>query len=382
MKVRGHRIAPWFALLGYTVAAHAQIAVSANDGKATPADAPDTPRTMDSLAILDIGGTPRTLATIAAPATVVGPPGAVALTADSRLAVVTAGQILGSDGKPAPGDVVSVIDLSRPSAPTLVQTLHAGTGAAGAAINAAGTLALVANTGADSVSVFTIANGRLTSAGTVALDTRSRPEDVAFADAHNAYVVALGTNRLIHLSIEGSRVTADGPGIALGASPYSLALNPRTHFAYVSHLAGRAPSDTSGPKPGSIGIVDLAAGRMVDQVDTGVTPEHVGLSPSGHFLQVTVNNGSTLAATSPAFHDFGRMTIYRVTGGTLEPVAETRTGRWCQGAVWSSDERRVLLQCSLAKQIEVYRFDGHSLTADTPLGFDARPGAIATAQSR
>jgi len=382
MKLCAHRIAPWFALLGYAAAAHAQIAVSANDGKATPADAPDTPRTTDSIAVLDIGGTPRTLATIPAPATLVGPPGAVALTPDSRLAIITAGQILGSDGKPAPGDVVSVIDLSRPSAPKLVQTLHSGAGAAGIAINSAGTLALVANTGADSLSVFTIAKGRLTLAGTVPLDARSRPEDVAFADAHNAYVVALGTNKLIHLAVAGSRVTLDGPGIALGASPYSLALNRRTHFAYVSHLAGRAPSDTPGPKPGSIGIVDLGAGRMVDQVDTGVTPEHVGLSPSGRYLQVTVNNGSTLAATSPAFHDFGRMTIYRVAAGKLEPVAETNTGRWCQGAVWSTDERRVLLQCSLAKQIEVYRFDGRSLTPDKSLNFDARPGAIATARSR
>jgi hypothetical protein len=63
-------------------------------------------------------------------------------------------------------------------------------------------------------------------------------------------------------------------------------------------------------------------------------------------------------------------------------AAETRTGRWCQGAVWSADERRLLLQCSLAKQVEPYRFDGHSLKADAPVTFDARPGAIATAHSR
>lgn len=370
------------ALLGPASAAQSQIAVSANDGKVAPADAPDTPRTADSIAILDIGRTPRTLATLPAPATVVGPPGSVALTADSRLAIVTAGQVMGSDGKPVPGDVVTVLDLSRPAAPRVVQTLHAGAGAAGAAINPAGTLALIVNTGADSVSVFAIARGRLDPVGTVALEARSRPVDVAFADARNAYVVAQGANKLIRLAIDGSQVTPDATGIALGAGPYSIALNPRTRMAYVSHLGGRAPSSTPGPKPGSVGIVDLAAGRMVDQVDTGVTPEHVGLSPSGRFLQVTVNNGSTLPATSPAFRDFGTMSIYRTAGKALVPVAETRTGRWCQGAVWSADERRVLLQCSLAKQIEVYRFDGRTLTPGAPLTFDARPGAIATARSR
>jgi DNA-binding beta-propeller fold protein YncE len=288
---------------------------------------------------------------------------------------------MGSSGAPVPGDVVSVIDLSRPKAPNLVQTLHAGTGAAGVAINPAGTLALIANTGADSLSVFTIAKGRLTAAGTVTLDPRSRPVDVAFADAHTAYVVAQGTNKLIRLSLDGATVVTAGD-IVVGAQPYSLALRPGTRIAYVSHLGGRAAGGPPGPKPGSVGIVDLAAGRLVDQIDTGVTPEHVGLSPSGRFLEVTVNNGSTAPASSPAFHDHGMMTIYRIEAARLVPAAETRTGRWCQGAVWSADERQLLLQCSLAKQIETYRFDGRTLTPGAPITFEARPGAIATARSR
>ena len=369
------------ALLAQTAIADAQIAVSANDGKAVPADAPDTPRTSDSIAVLNIGRTVTTLAALPVPATVVGPPGSVALTSDSRTAIVTAGQVVGTSGAPVPGDVVSVIDLSRPKAPKLVQTLHAGTGAAGVAINPAGTLALVANTGADSLSVFTIAGGRLTPAGTLALEPKSRPVDVGFADARTAYVVAQGANRLIRLSLDGTKILPAGE-IAVGAQPYSLALRPGTGIAYVSHLGGRAPGGPPGPKLGSVGIIDLTAGRMVDQIDTGVTPEHVGMSPSGRFLEVTVNNGSTAPAASAAFHDHGMMTVYRVDGARLAPAAETRTGRWCQGAVWSEDERRLLLQCSLAKQIEIYRFDGRALTPEAPITFDARPGAIATAHSR
>jgi len=373
------------ALIAQAGALGAQIAVSANDGKAVPADAPNTPRTTDSIAVLDIGRTVRTLATLPVPATVVGPPGSVALSGDSRLAIVTAGQILSEAGSLVPADLVTVIDLSSPREPRVVQRLHAGTGAAGVAINPQGDLAIVANTGADSVSIFTIDKGRLASAGTVALDPRSRPVDVGFADGgRTAYVVAQGANSLVRLRIEGAQVTRAGGDIAVGAQPYSLALNPRAGVAYVSHLGGRTSGGVPGPKPGSIGIVDLAAGRMVDQIDTGVTPEHVGLSPRGHFLEVTVNNGSTAPAASPAFHDFGTMTVYRIDGLRLTPAAETRTGRWCQGAVWSVDERQLLLQCSMAKQIEIYRFDGHGLTLapQGPITFDARPGAIATAQSR
>jgi len=373
------------ALIAQAGALGAQIAVSANDGKAVPTDAPDTPRTRDSIAVLDIGRSVTTLATLPVPATVVGPPGSVALSADSRLAIVTAGQILNEAGSPAAADLVTVIDLSTPREPRVVQRLHAGTGAAGVAINPAGTLALVANTGADTVSIFTIAGGRLSAAGMVMLDPRSRPVDVGFADGgRTAYVVAQGANSLIRLKVEGAQVSRAGGDIAVGAQPYSLALNGKTGIAYVSHLGGRAPGGAPGPKPGSIGIVDLAAGRMVDQIDTGVTPEHVGLSPRGRYLEVTVNNGSTAPAASPAFHDFGLMTVYRIKGSHLTRVAETRTGRWCQGAVWSTDERRLLLQCSYSKQIEIYRFHGGTLTPapQGPITFEARPAAIATAQSR
>lgn len=380
MQVRFSWIA--LALLGAVPALCAQIAVSANDGKAVPADAPDTPRTSDSVTVLDIGRRLKVLATLPVPATVVGPPGSVALTSDSRLAIVTAGQIVDGAGGLVPGDLVTVIDLSRPSEPRVVQTLHAGAGAAGVAINPAGTLVLVANTGADSISVFAIDGGRLTPAGTVALDPKSRPVDVAFENDHVADVVAQGANKLLRLTVNGRDVTRGAADIAVGAGPYSLALNPRSHIAYVSHLGGRAPGGPPGPKPGSVGIIDLAAGRMVDQIDTGITPEHVGLSPTGRFLEVTVNNGSTAPASSPAFHHYGTITIYRVGGARLLPAAETRTGRWCQGAVWSADERRVLLQCSLAKQIETYRFDGRTLKPEEPLALDARPGAIATAHSR
>jgi DNA-binding beta-propeller fold protein YncE len=374
------------ALVAQAASLQAQIAVSANDGKARPADAPDAPRTADSIAVLNLGARPvRTLATLPVPATLVGPPSSVTLSRDSRLAIVTAGQSLDAAGAAVPADTVTVIDLGRPAAPRVIQTLHAGTGAAGVAINPAGTVALVANTGADSVSIFAIAGRTLSSVGTVALDPRSRPVDVAFAgDGRAAYVVAQGANRLVRLAIDGQRVTRAGGDIALGAQPYSLALNRKTHMAYVTHLGGRVSSAAPGPKPGSVGIVDLRAGRMVGQVDTGVTPEHVGLSPSGHFLEVTVNNGTTAPANSSAFRDHGLMIIYRASGAELTPVAHADTGRWCQGAAWSEDEKLVYLQCSALKQIEVYRFDGHALTRDSAatIQLDARPGAIATARSR
>jgi 6-phosphogluconolactonase (cycloisomerase 2 family) len=371
-------------LLGPASALPAQIAVSANDGKQKSADAPNEALTPDSIAILDLRTPVRLLATLYAPASLIGPPASVALARDSSFAIVTAAQQPGAGDTPVPADIVTVLDLADPSRPRVVQTLHAGAGASGVAINKAGTLALVVNAGADSVSVFAISARRLSASNTLALPPKSRPVDVAFSgDSHSAYVVAQGAGVLVQLSVNGQQVTA-AQNIALGVQPYSLALDTTKQMAYVSNLGGRDPAAAPGPKLGTIAIVDLHAGRMLAQVDVGVTPEHLGLSPSGRYLQATVINGSNAPATSPNHHEHGTMVIFRVRGTALEPLTQIDTGGWCQGAVWSDDEKHLFLQCAARKQIEVYRFDGRRLTAEpgAAVQLDARPGAIATARSR
>lgn len=371
-------------LLGPASSLHAQIAVSANDGKQKSADAKSEPLTPDSIAILDLGNPVRVLATVFAPASMIGPPGAVAMAGDSSFAIVTAAQKLGPGEKPVPDDTVTVLDLADPRKPRVVQTLHAGAGASGVAINNAGTLALVANAGADSVSVFAIAKRRLSPLSNVALPPGTRPVDVAFAgDSRSAYVVAVGTSVLVRLRVDGQKITP-AQNIALGLQPYSLALDAANQLAYVSNLGGRGQAAAPGQTLGTIAIVDLRAGHMLGQVDVGITPEHVGLSPTGRYLQATVLNGSNAPAASPNHHDHSRMVIFRVRSATLEPLTQIETCALAQGAVWSDDEKRVFLQCAASKQIAVYRFDGRQLIADPveTLQFDARPGAIATARSR
>jgi 6-phosphogluconolactonase (cycloisomerase 2 family) len=376
----------WLALLllGPATSLSAQIAVSANDGKQKAADANSEAVTPDSVAILELAAPVRVLATLEAPASLIGPPASVALARDASFAIITAAQQLDAGGTPAPADIVTVVELADPSRPRLAQTLHAGAGASGVAINRAGTLALVANAGADSVSVFAIAGRRLSPIGSVVLPPKSKPLDIAFtADGRSAYVVAQGLGALVRLTVDGLQVT-QAESIALGVQPYSMALDTAKKLAYVTNLGGRGPAAAPGPNTGTISIVDLRAGRMVGQVDVGVTPEHVALSPSGRFLEVTVINGSNAPAASINHHEHGIMAILRARGTGLEPVTQIETGAWCQGAIWSDDEKRVLLQCAARKQIEVYRFDGTKLAAATAeaIQLDARPGAIATARSR
>ena len=118
-----------------------------------PGDTITTPQP-DSISVLNISdGKVQVLGSVLAPAAMIGPPGSVVLSKDSRFALVTSCQKL--DGtKLLPDDLVEVVDLSNPAKPRVVQTAHAGPGASGISISPDGKLALVANTEDPTVTVF------------------------------------------------------------------------------------------------------------------------------------------------------------------------------------------------------------------------------------
>src|SRR5262249_38694456 len=125
------------AALAVTVAsANAQLAVSANDGKAILVDgvvSTAAPVLPDTVSVIDLGTfPPGVMGGGTAPASVVGPPQSVAVAPDESIALVTgAMKIDPSDPKKTiPDDKLSVIDL-RASPPAVLSTLEAGAGAAG-----------------------------------------------------------------------------------------------------------------------------------------------------------------------------------------------------------------------------------------------------------
>lgn len=371
--------------------ASAQIVVSANDGKQLrPGEGPEK-RTPDSISVIDLGHyPPQVVATLAAPASMIGPPEAVAVAHGGGFALVSAAQRLTGEGKIELDDSVSVLDLADPKNPRITQTVHAGPGASGVAINRAGTLALVASTGDDAISIFTIAGKTLTPAGRLQLPAKSRPTDVTFTpDGKSAVVVAQGAGKLLRLAVKGSAVTLAGDLATPGIQPYGAVVGRDGRFVYNTNLGGRVrPADAPPPAAGAARIGTVAATDLktgaVTSVDVGVIPEHVALSADGRYAVVVVANGSASPPTAPGYNSYGLLQVWRVVGAKLTKVAEAHSGAWCQGAMFSDDSRTVLLQCGLGKTIEVYRFDGKTLKQDqaATLTFDARPGSIASALSR
>lgn len=369
-------------------AANAEIAVSANDGKQMKAGDNVTGPQPDSISVLNISGNQvKVIGSVAAPAAMIGPPAAVAVSKDSRFALVTVCQKL--DGMNLlPDDLVEVVDLADPAHPRVVQTAHAGPGASGVSISPDGKLALVANTEDDTVTVFSLNGEHLTRIGQLQFPAKSRPTDVVFTpDGKTAIAVRQAASQLEVLSVSGTQVKDSGRSFSPGRSPYGAVVTHDGKYVINTNLGGANPAPGAAPTPhqGTISMTDLATGRLVASVVVGPTPEHVVISADGRYIAVVVANGTASVRSDPNFDKvLGLLKVFAVGDGTLTLVAQADTGHWGQGATISRDNRLILLQLAAEREIEVFRFDGKTLVQDKnatiPMG--ARPGSIATAFSR
>jgi DNA-binding beta-propeller fold protein YncE len=386
---------------GTTTAAYAQLAVSANDakvklvnGKVEVVKSPPP----DTVSIIDLRASPpKVLAELDAPASVVGPPFSVAVSPKEEIVLVTrATQVDPADPtKTIPDDKLTVIDISqlRPGffkklistgpapAPKIVATLQAGKGAAGVSINKAGTLALVANRAEGTVSIFTISGTTVTAAGKVTVGgEKSGPSAVAFTpDGKSALVTLDGDNKILVLSIEGTKVEPTKRSISAGVRPYGLDITPKGEVAVVANIGV-----TSGDAD-TISVIDLklAPPRVVNTYTVGQSPEGIKVSPDGKYVAVAVMNGSNHAPDSPFFNENGILQIWTRTGTQLVKAGELPIGKWCQGIAWSSNSRTLLVQCMVEEEITVVRFSGltgRSLQKVGTIKTKGGPAGIRTAE--
>lgn len=365
------------------MAAHGQIAVSSNDNKAVWVDGVNTvplnPRP-DTISILDLGATPpRLLAELDVPGGWSAPPQSVAITPDESLALVASGAKLDpADPKRTIfNDVLSVVDL-KAAPPRVIATLQTGRRAAGVSINRAGTLALVGNRAEGTVSVFTINGRTVAPAGKVDLKAPdSEPSLPIFTpDGRQALVTLNNGHRVAVLSVNGNTVEYTGRDIASGLRPYSIEITPSGEVAVVANIG-------NGPTGGvdTLQVIDMRLNppRVVDGVFAGVVPEGIAMSPDGRFVAAALQNGAHLAPASPLRGATGILKLFALTGTRLTYVTEATVGRWCQGLAWNRSGSTVVVQCAADSAIEVFGFDGRTLTRRTPITVNGAPTGIRTA---
>jgi DNA-binding beta-propeller fold protein YncE len=366
------------------IAARADVVLSSNDGH-TIMDAGKNqivpnPVGADTITVIDVKSyPPKIRATFEAPGSVVGPPGAIWISKDESWGIVTSATKADAASKTngiSPDDRVAVFDLTT-NPPKVVQSLTSGLGATQVRVSPDGTLALIANRTEGTVSVFSVKDKRLTSVGKV--DTgnpKSLPSAVAFVDDKTALLTRGGDHMVNVLHIDGTNVTIDPRQITTGIAPYTLDINVTHTLAAVSNM-GKGDGDVD-----SVSLIDLKSKpfRTVGTFGVPSGPEPMKFSPDGRFLAVGAQNGSTKPASHPFHHDNGLLGIYAVEGQTLRKLAQVSTGGWAEAAAFSRDGKTVLVQSMQDRKIEVFRWDGKTLTRGKSLPVEgAGPESFATA---
>ncbi|MFL5367343.1 MAG: lactonase family protein [Myxococcales bacterium] len=360
--------------------ASAQIAVSSNDNKVNLVNgvvkivADPKP---DTVTVIDLKASPpKVIGEVEAPGSVVGPPFSVAITPDESLALVTSSQKVdpADPTKTIADNRVSVIDL-RAKPPAVIATLEAGKGASGVSINRQGTLALVANRNAGSISIFTIEGKTVSAAGTLALgDEKSGVSHVAISpDGKTALATRDGDDRISVLSIDGTKVEYTKRDIYAGLRPYGVDISSDGKVAVVANI-GKGGGDID-----TVSVIDLESKppRVVETTTVGgQTPEGIKISPDGKLAGVVVVNGSNKAKEFPFYNDGGKLVLFKVAGKSLKKIGEAPIGHWSQGVLFTPDSKTILVGNMVEKNLTVFRFDGSKLRQTGSIPVKGGPVAV------
>jgi WD40 repeat protein len=365
--------------------AMADVVLSSNDGHtvmdAQKVQVTPNPIGPDTITVIDVKSyPPKIKATFEAPGSVVGPPGAIWISKDESWGIVTSATKADASatktGGIGPDDRVAVFDLTS-NPPKVVQTLNAGAGATQVRVSPDGTLALIANRTEGTLSVFSVKDKRLASVGKVDTgNAKSLPSAVVFVDDKNALLTRGGDHMVNVLHIDGTNVTIDPRPITTGIGAYTMDINAAHTLAAVSNM-GRGDGDQD-----SVSLIDLKSKpyRTVGTFAVPSGPEPLKFSPDGRYLAVGGQNGSTKPASHPFHHDKGVLGIYAVEGQTLRKITEVAAGPWAEAVAFSRDGKTVLFQSMQDRTIEVFRWDGKTLTRGKTLPIQgAGPESFATA---
>ncbi len=363
--------------------AAAQVAVSANDGKAVLVNGVNTvpPNPVDdTVTLIDLGvSPPKVIGELKAPSSVVGPPQNVAIAPDESIALVASNMKLdpADPTKLVPDNRLSVIDL-KATPPAVIATLETGLGPAGMSINRPGTLALVANRNDGTVSIFTISGKSLTAAGKIDFgNPKSGPSSVALSpDGKMALVTRDGDHKISVLSVEGNKVEDTKRVLTGGFRPYAIQISPKGDVAVVGNQGGNTGDiDT-------ITVIDLKgkAPRIVHTLDVGQIVEGLAFSDDGHYVALTAQNGSARPPNHPFYNDHSLVVVFSLKGTNLTKVGEAKIGKWSQGVVWSRNGKTLLAQNMGDNSLTVVNFDGKRLKVTGEIKVKGGPAGLRTSE--
>ena len=364
----------------------ADIIVSAQDGKFVRVDGRATfPETApsDSLVVIDASTFPPVIkGTVEGlEHTVQGPPQAVAVTPDGKLAIVAAPTRYDYAAKKEIFDnFVQVIDIEA-SPPKLIGKVDVGGHTNGLSINREGTLLLAA--GHDgTVKVLAIDGKNVKLLDQVKVGEK-RLSGISFThDGKAAIVAQRDENGAAVLSIDGMSVKLTTEKISTGVTPYAVDVSSDGKWAVIGNtgvtgmlgLAGRTVGDAD-----VVTLVDVSRRpfRAVQQISVPSTPEGVAISADGRWIAVSCMAGSNLTTDNVGRNKIGKLLLFEIKDGWATKVNEVAGAEAAQGVVFSQDGKQILLQMDVERAIGVFAVrDGKLVDTGERLKLAAGPVSI------
>jgi DNA-binding beta-propeller fold protein YncE len=357
----------------------ADLIVSAQDGKFVRVEGRATypqPAPPDSLVVLDASQSPPVVkATLEGlEHTVQGPPQAVAITPDGKLAVVAAPTRYDYEGKKEVFDTfLQVVDLEA-TPPRLTAKVDVGAHTNGLSINRAGTLLLAA--GHDgAVKVLAIEGKNLRLLGQVKV-AEKRLSGISFTPDGKAAIVALrDENGAAVLAIDGTTVTDTKERVATGVNPYAVDVSSDERYAVIGNTGVSRTVDDADV----VTLVDVRKRpfRAAQQISVPATPEGVAISPDGNWIAVSSMAGSNLQASDPGRNKLGKVALYSIGDSGATKVNDLPGGEAAQGVVFSQDSKTILVQFDVERAIAVYAIrDGKLVDTGERIKLAAGPVSI------
>jgi DNA-binding beta-propeller fold protein YncE len=373
-------------IVASTAAPCADIIVSAQDGKFVRVDGRATfpePAPSDSLVVIDASTFPPVIkGTVEGlEHTVQGPPQAVAVTPDGKLAIVAAPTRYDYAAKKELFDTfVQVVDIEA-SPPKLIGKVDVGGHTNGLSINREGTL-LLAAAHDGTVKVLGIDGKNVKLLDQVKVGEK-RLSGISFThDGKAAIVAQRDENGAAVLSIDGMAVKLTTEKISTGVTPYAVDVSSDGKWAVIGNtgvsgmlgLVGRTVGDAD-----VVTLVDVSKRpfRAVQQISVPSTPEGVAISPDGRWIAVSCMAGSNLTTDNVGRNKIGKLLLFEIKDGWANKINEVAGAEAAQGVVFSQDGKQILLQMDVERAIGVFAVrDGKLVDTGERLKLAAGPVSI------
>ncbi|MBV9889528.1 MAG: PD40 domain-containing protein [Rhizobacter sp.] len=367
------------SLVAFAPASAADLIVSAQDGKFVRVEGratfPDSPPP-DSLVVLDGSRFPPVVkVTIESGIehTVQGPPQAVAITPDGKLAIVAAPTRYDYAAKKELFDnFVQIVDLE--ASPPVVARVEVGAHANGLTINRAGTL-LLAAAHDGTVKVLTIEGKSVRLASQVKVGEKRLSGIQFMPDGRSAIVALRDENGAAVLAIDGTTVTLTSERVATGVNPYAIDVSSDGKWAVIGNTGVNRTVDDADV----VTLVDVAKRpfRAAQQISVASTPEGVAISPDGRWIAVSSMAGSNLLAADPGRHKLGKVALYEIREGGVVKINELPGGEAAQGVVFTQDSATVIVQFDVERALALYAIrDGRLVDTGERIRLAAGPVSI------